>query len=83
MLRRHLLQDGYSRSLMRNVSAFVARRTIVEILGNARAFRLRGGDNRPSTNNPTWEQEDEADRLFHSSSVVNRGDDSRRIIEWI
>src|SRR4051812_40184397 len=44
MLGRHLLQDGGSRSLMRGIHAFVARRTIVEILGNARAFRLRNGD---------------------------------------
>ena len=58
---------------MRGVRAFVARRAIVEILGNAGAFRLRGIDKTPGKNNRTKEQEDEADWSFHSGPVVNRG----------
>jgi len=50
MFGRHLLQDGRSRGLMRVIRAFVARCTIVGVLCDTRALRLRIRDNRPDTN---------------------------------
>ena len=47
MLGRHLFQNRSSRSLMRRIRTFVARCTIVEILRNSRALRLRSGANAP------------------------------------
>src|SRR6185369_14747758 len=65
MLGSHLLQHRRSRSLMRRVRAFVARRAIVEILRNSSALRLRTSDNRPDTNDQT---DDKTNRTFHNCS---------------